>query len=71
MPDNFHTEALDELHQIRNDILESRRTLLKIVLTDGTGDTESALARMWLLGTVESALWRIESRLKEGSSSEP
>ena len=64
--DRFHAEAQDELRQVREQVYDQRKTLLQITLTTATDHRtrEAALARMWLLGTVESALWRIEARLK-------
>lgn len=66
--DSFEWHALQELHEVKETIERQRATLTLIILktlADGTPpDMNAAMARVWLLGTVESALWRIEGKLK-------
>lgn len=65
---SFETEALDELRQI-GDLVEQQRTALQIIFTRIQLDPttlEATMARMWLIGTVDSALWHIQRELSKG-----
>lgn len=54
---------MDELRQVRELIEKQRSLVVMITQKVDSPPIESALARIWLLGCVESALWRIERHL--------
>jgi hypothetical protein len=72
----FETCALAELQAVRLLVEQERCTLVEIARhnaiehPDAPGAMEEVLARIWMLGTIESALWRIEQRLTGGTAAE-